>query len=216
MHRKSARREARRSPRRKNAKHIVLSGRQIRRLQPFGQFGLQHIGRLQQPQKRLLLGQPIRFPLAFGDGLHWRTSGVRHTRIIVVITDDVNTGNGVRVSAESSGSPFPISPLDVHPAAYENAGKENACFTWVDRISRRREELAGAVKAGLRELLDLPSGRDAVTFEGGNYPVFDRVVVDLTAARSDLDRIPPEPRRRGNPSRECLRFDWKSKAIHFT
>src|SRR5580700_4481744 len=60
-----------------------------------------------------------------------------------------------------------------------------------------REKLASAVTEGLRELLTLPSGREVVRIEGGNFPAFDRVTVDLTAARSDADRLPPEPRPTG-------------------
>lgn len=60
-----------------------------------------------------------------------------------------------------------------------------------------RETLAAAVTEGLRELLVLPSGREVVRIEGGNFPAFDRVTVDLTAARSDADRLPPELRGAG-------------------
>ena len=60
-----------------------------------------------------------------------------------------------------------------------------------------REQLVAAVTAGLRDLLSLPPGREAVKMEGGNYPVFERVIVELTAARSDADRLPPEPRPTG-------------------
>jgi len=60
-----------------------------------------------------------------------------------------------------------------------------------------REQLVEAVKEGIRGLLSLPPGKDVVRIEGGNYPTFDRVTVDLTAARSDADKIPPEPRGTG-------------------
>lgn len=72
-----------------------------------------------------------------------------------------------------------------------------------------REQLISAVTEGLRELVTLAPGRETVKFEGGNYPAFDRVIVDLTGARSAMDKIPPEPRGVGQrqPGPTAGRFE---------
>ena len=59
-----------------------------------------------------------------------------------------------------------------------------------------REQLASAVTTGLRELLTLPP-RDIIHIDGGNYPAFDKVMIDLTGARSAGDKLPPEPKPDG-------------------
>ncbi|HWE94021.1 MAG TPA: hypothetical protein VG269_08670 [Tepidisphaeraceae bacterium] len=60
-----------------------------------------------------------------------------------------------------------------------------------------REQLILAVTDGLRGLMTLPAGREVVKIQGGEFPLFDQVVIDLTGARADIDRIPPEPRGTG-------------------
>ncbi|MDB5174797.1 MAG: hypothetical protein JWN51_3570, partial [Phycisphaerales bacterium] len=60
-----------------------------------------------------------------------------------------------------------------------------------------RDQLILAVTEGLRGLFTLPPGREAVKIEGGEYPAFDQVVIDLTGARAEIDRIPPEPKGTG-------------------
>lgn len=57
-----------------------------------------------------------------------------------------------------------------------------------------REELTAAVLSGLSGVLILPGNREAVKLEGGNFPALDRVAIDLTGARAEADRLPPEPR----------------------
>ncbi|MDB5292689.1 MAG: hypothetical protein JWL69_3930 [Phycisphaerales bacterium] len=57
-----------------------------------------------------------------------------------------------------------------------------------------REQLISAVTEGIRGLVTLPAGREAVKIEGGEYPSFGKVTIDLTGARADIDRLPPEPK----------------------
>jgi hypothetical protein len=59
-----------------------------------------------------------------------------------------------------------------------------------------REQLAAAVTEGIRSLIVVPPGRDPATIVG-EYPAFERVSIDLTAARFEGDRLPPEPRGTG-------------------
>jgi hypothetical protein len=59
-----------------------------------------------------------------------------------------------------------------------------------------REQLVAAVAQGLRRLLTLPA-RDIMRIEGGKYPDFDKVVIDLTGAKSAGDQLPPEPKPQG-------------------
>ena len=60
-----------------------------------------------------------------------------------------------------------------------------------------REQLTAAVTDGLRSLFTLPAGRSGVNLDGGDYPAFDRVGIDLTGARAEADRLPPEPKGTG-------------------
>ncbi|HZL33887.1 MAG TPA: hypothetical protein VFC78_01175 [Tepidisphaeraceae bacterium] len=63
-----------------------------------------------------------------------------------------------------------------------------------------RDQLANAVGDGLRAFFTFPAEAQVVWIEGGEYPAFERVAIDLTGARADADRLPPEPRGVG-PSR---------------
>jgi hypothetical protein len=60
-----------------------------------------------------------------------------------------------------------------------------------------REQLIQSVTEGLRTLVTLPSDREVVKIQGGEFPSFDQVVIDLTGARAEVDRMPPEPKGTG-------------------
>jgi len=54
------------------------------------------------------------------------------------------------------------------------------------------QELAQRIQSGLTELLTFPPGRNVVVIQGGSYPAFENVKVDLTGA-SINGSVPPQP-----------------------
>ena len=53
------------------------------------------------------------------------------------------------------------------------------------------EELATRIQAGLTELLTFPQGHTVVVIQGGSYPQFEKVKVDLTGASVNGDCARP-------------------------
>jgi len=60
------------------------------------------------------------------------------------------------------------------------------------------EELATRIQAGLGELLNFPPGRKAVDIEGGTYPNFEKVTVDLSGSSVKGTVPPPPPKPKGS------------------
>jgi hypothetical protein len=59
------------------------------------------------------------------------------------------------------------------------------------------EELATRIQAGLGELLAFPQGKTVVVIQGGRYPQFEKVKVDLTGASIISAAPPPPPKPQG-------------------
>src|SRR5689334_19997394 len=75
------------------------------------------------------------------------------------------------------------------------------------------EELATRIQSGLGELLTFPSGRKVVALEGGTYPSFEKVTVDLSGSSVNGTVPPPPPKSKGardpGPSAAELRIVGK-------
>ena len=59
------------------------------------------------------------------------------------------------------------------------------------------DELAARIQAGLGELLTLPKGQTVVVIQGGEYPDFENVKVNLTGATVNGAVPPPPPKPKG-------------------
>ncbi|HWE03973.1 MAG TPA: hypothetical protein VG326_16330 [Tepidisphaeraceae bacterium] len=74
------------------------------------------------------------------------------------------------------------------------------------------EQLIASVTQGAARLFTLASSGGAMKIEGGSYPSFSLVTIDLTGARA-VDRLPPEPKGVG-PSQPGVFADRLEVAAH--
>lgn len=79
-------------------------------------------------------------------------------------------------------------------------------------LPSNREGLIDAIAGGLKGRLVLPEDAEAVIAEGGNYPMLQRLTVDLTGAKIDTDRKVPKLKPRGPIQAAVFAHEFEFKA----
>jgi hypothetical protein len=85
-------------------------------------------------------------------------------------------------------------PLDAASTPTEDARKGECMFyLGGSEFPATTDQLITAVTEGFAKFFTLPSTAPVAKMEG-DYPAFTRVAIDLTSARSNADKFPPEPK----------------------
>jgi hypothetical protein len=82
---------------------------------------------------------------------------------------------------------------------------------------KTREELARRIQAGLGELLTFPQGQTVVVIQGGAYPDFENVKVNLTGANVNgtVPPAPPKPTGQRDPGPTTAELHITGKPIRY-